>query len=108
MSYLARHPEQGMRPLIAHCHLGLGQLYRRTGKRELMTALTVQLNPSAPPRLLQPELHAYLAVHRRRGGEVLVRLLGHASAPVEPAEAEAAAGDEGAHALFRVTRQISH
>jgi hypothetical protein len=21
-----------MRPLIAHCHLGLGKLYRRTGK----------------------------------------------------------------------------
>jgi tetratricopeptide (TPR) repeat protein len=26
---------RGMRPLIAHCHLGLGKLYRRTGKREL-------------------------------------------------------------------------
>jgi hypothetical protein len=24
----------GMRPLIAHCHLGLGKLYRCTGKRE--------------------------------------------------------------------------
>ena len=24
----------GMRPLAAHCHLGLGKLYRRTGKRE--------------------------------------------------------------------------
>ena len=23
-----------MRPLIAHCHLGLGKLYRRTGKPE--------------------------------------------------------------------------
>lgn len=23
-----------MRPLVAHCHLGLGTLYRRTGKRE--------------------------------------------------------------------------
>ena len=23
-----------MRPLITHCHLGLGKLYRRTGKRE--------------------------------------------------------------------------
>jgi hypothetical protein len=23
-----------MRPLIAHCHLGLGKLYRRTGKRQ--------------------------------------------------------------------------
>ena len=26
--------ELGMRPLIAHCHLGLGKLFRRTGKRE--------------------------------------------------------------------------
>ena len=24
----------GLRPLVAHCHLGLGSLYRRTGKRE--------------------------------------------------------------------------
>jgi hypothetical protein len=24
----------GMRPLVAHCHLGLGKLDRRTGKRE--------------------------------------------------------------------------
>jgi hypothetical protein len=24
----------GMRPLAAHCHLGLGKLYRRTGDRE--------------------------------------------------------------------------
>jgi len=23
-----------MRPLVAHCHLGLRKLYRRTGKRE--------------------------------------------------------------------------
>ena len=22
-----------MRPLVAHCHLGLGKLYRRTGKQ---------------------------------------------------------------------------
>jgi tetratricopeptide (TPR) repeat protein len=26
--------ELGMRPLVAHCHLGLGKLYRRTVKRE--------------------------------------------------------------------------
>jgi tetratricopeptide (TPR) repeat protein len=37
---------RGMRPLIAHCHLGLGKLYRRTGKREeakehLATATTM-------------------------------------------------------------------
>jgi len=32
---LALAEELGMRPLVAHCHLGLGKLYRRTGKREL-------------------------------------------------------------------------
>jgi tetratricopeptide (TPR) repeat protein len=32
---LARADELGMRPLAAHCHLGLGKLYRRVGKREL-------------------------------------------------------------------------
>jgi tetratricopeptide (TPR) repeat protein len=30
---LAKAEELGMRPLMAHCHLGLGKLYRRTGKR---------------------------------------------------------------------------
>ena len=35
-----------MCPLVAHCHLGLGKLYRRTGKREearehLTTATTM-------------------------------------------------------------------
>jgi hypothetical protein len=37
---------RGMRPLVAHCHLGLGKLYRRTDKREqaqehLATATTM-------------------------------------------------------------------
>jgi transcriptional regulator with AAA-type ATPase domain/tetratricopeptide (TPR) repeat protein len=31
---LALAEPRGMRPLIAHCHLGLGRLYRRTGQRE--------------------------------------------------------------------------
>jgi len=30
---LALGEPRGMRPLVAHCHLGLGTLYRRTGKR---------------------------------------------------------------------------
>jgi Tetratricopeptide repeat len=35
-----------MRPLVAHCHLGLGKLYRRTGQHEeahehLTTATTM-------------------------------------------------------------------
>jgi tetratricopeptide (TPR) repeat protein len=29
---------RGMRPLIAHCHLGLGKIFRRTGKRKLAQA----------------------------------------------------------------------
>jgi tetratricopeptide (TPR) repeat protein len=43
---LARAGELGMRPLVAHCHLGLAKLYRRTDKREqarehLTTATTM-------------------------------------------------------------------
>ena len=43
---LARADELGMRPLVAHCHLGLGKLYRRTGDEEkvqehLTTAATM-------------------------------------------------------------------
>ena len=43
---LALAEPRGMRPLIAHCHLGLGTLYRRTGQRQtahehLATATTM-------------------------------------------------------------------
>jgi tetratricopeptide (TPR) repeat protein len=43
---LALAEPRGMRPLVAHCHLGLGKLYRRTGKRQeaqehLTTATTM-------------------------------------------------------------------
>jgi hypothetical protein len=43
---MARAEPRGMRPLVAHCHLGLGKLYRRTAKREqaqehLTTATTM-------------------------------------------------------------------
>jgi class 3 adenylate cyclase/tetratricopeptide (TPR) repeat protein len=43
---LAAAEELGMRPLAAHCHLGLGKLYRRTAKRQqvqehLTTATTM-------------------------------------------------------------------
>ncbi len=31
---LALAKELGLRPLVAHCHLGLGTLYQRTGKRQ--------------------------------------------------------------------------
>ena len=30
---LALADQLGMRPLVAHCHLGLGRLYRQTGSR---------------------------------------------------------------------------
>src|SRR4029450_10959837 len=49
-------------------------------------------------RLLQPVRHPHLAVHRRRGGEVLLHLLALARALVELAEAEMAVGDERGHA----------
>jgi tetratricopeptide (TPR) repeat protein len=43
---LALAEELGMRPLVAHCHLGLGKLYRRTGngqqaQEHLTTATTM-------------------------------------------------------------------
>ena len=43
---MALASELGLRPLVAHCHLGLGKLYRRTGQREqarehLATATTM-------------------------------------------------------------------
>ena len=43
---LALAEPRGMRPLVAHCHLGLGKLYHRTEKREqaqehLTTATTM-------------------------------------------------------------------
>ena len=31
---LALAEERGMRPLVAHCHFGLGRLFRRTGERD--------------------------------------------------------------------------
>src|SRR5262249_38900714 len=41
---LALAQSHGMRPLVAHCYLGLSKLYRRTGKpetaRESLTAAT--------------------------------------------------------------------
>jgi hypothetical protein len=43
---MALAEELGMRPLVAHCHLGLGTLYRRTGggakvEEHLTTAMTM-------------------------------------------------------------------
>ena len=57
---LALAGELGMRPLVAHCHLGLGKLYRRTGKREharehLTTATTMYREMDMPFWLEQAE-----------------------------------------------------
>jgi hypothetical protein len=52
---------------------------------------------SARLRLLQPEAHVHLAVHLRRGGELLAALLILACSSVELPEAEVAMGGEGAH-----------
>ena len=44
---MALADELGMRPLIAHCNLGLGKLYRRTGKqhqaKEYLTTATAMM-----------------------------------------------------------------
>src|SRR5437773_6574703 len=64
-------------------------MWQPTNWKPLMRTASVRL------RLLQPEPHIHLAVHRRRGGEVLLRLLALTRAPVELAEAEVAVGDEG-------------
>src|SRR5881296_3628103 len=53
--------------------------------------------PSFALAMLQPVRHPHLAVHRRRDGEVLLRLLALVRVPVELAEAEVAVGHEGAH-----------
>jgi class 3 adenylate cyclase/tetratricopeptide (TPR) repeat protein len=57
-SILAR--ELGMRPLVAHCHLGLGRIYRRTGKPEqaqehLTIATTMYREMGMPFWLAQAE-----------------------------------------------------
>jgi hypothetical protein len=42
---MALAEELGMRPLLAHCHLGLGTLYAATGQREQAhTALLIAID----------------------------------------------------------------
>jgi tetratricopeptide (TPR) repeat protein len=59
---LALAEPRGMRPLVAHCHLGLGELCARTGKREqareyLTTATTMYREMDMPFWLQEAELH---------------------------------------------------
>src|SRR6266849_2627807 len=49
------------------------------------------------PGRVEPEPHVHLAVHRRRDGEVLARVIPLVRSPVEFAKAEVAVGDERAH-----------
>src|SRR5262249_46801146 len=76
--------------------LAAGGVNRRTSSADL---LNLRL------RLLQPVRHVHFAIHRRRGGEVLLGLLALAGAPVELAEAEVAVGDERAYAELVGERQ---
>jgi len=60
---LAWAAEHKTRPLIAHCHLGLGKLYRRTGQREqahehLIIATTLYREMDMPFWLEQAEAEA--------------------------------------------------
>ncbi len=57
---LALGDELGMRPLVAHCHLGLGRLYRRSGASDqahehLTTATTMYREMDMPFWLKQAE-----------------------------------------------------
>jgi hypothetical protein len=54
---------RGMRPLIAHCHFGLGKIYRRNGNRdqargELSTATAMYREMDMPFWLKQTESEA--------------------------------------------------
>jgi tetratricopeptide (TPR) repeat protein len=64
---LALAEPRGMRPLVAHCHLGLGKLYRRIGKRELArehltTATTLYREMDMPFWLAKAEVEIDAAV----------------------------------------------
>ena len=54
---------RGMRPLIAHCHFGLGKIYRRTGERDsardqLVTAMAMYRDMGMPFWLKRAEREA--------------------------------------------------
>src|SRR5262249_47748179 len=62
-------------------------------------------DPLHQPRLLAPEAHVHLAIHRRRGGQTLPSLLWLAGAAIELAQAQMAVGDKRAHAVRLGERQ---
>src|SRR5262249_10276493 len=65
--------ELGMRPLLAHCHLGLGSLYVKTGhpepaRTELTAAIT--LYRAMDMTFWLPQAEAVLAQVEEKGGVV--------------------------------------
>jgi tetratricopeptide (TPR) repeat protein len=61
---LALAEELGMRPLVAHCHLGLGTLYAKIGYREQATAelsLAIELYKAMDMTFWLPQAEAALA-----------------------------------------------
>src|SRR5882724_5732947 len=66
-------------------------------KRKVVAA---RLSEAAPLRLLQPESHVHLAVHRRSGRKVFAGFLMGAHTSIELAEAEVAVGNHRAHVNF--------
>jgi tetratricopeptide (TPR) repeat protein len=76
---LALAEPSGMRPLVAHCHLGLGKLYRRLGQGEeteqhLRTAMTMYREMGMQFWLGQAEAEA----HKQRPGVSGARRAGRA------------------------------
>jgi hypothetical protein len=62
-----------MRPLVAHCHLGLGKLYRRTGKGQeaqehLTTAATMFREMDMRFWLEQAQVELATPTQERKGG----------------------------------------
>ena len=61
---LALAEELGMRPLVAHCHLGLGTLYAQTGRREqarIALATAIALYRAMEMTFWLPQAEAALA-----------------------------------------------
>src|SRR5207249_12284030 len=61
---MALADELGMRPLVAHCHLGLGELYGRLGKRQ-----ETREHLTAAAAMYRAMGHAFLAGARGSGRE---------------------------------------
>jgi class 3 adenylate cyclase/tetratricopeptide (TPR) repeat protein len=73
---LALAEELGMRPLVAHCHLGLGTLYGRVGRGEPARAeliAAIELYRTMDMTFWLPQAEAALAQVGRWGGPASVR-----------------------------------